>query len=109
MERQWNNHNHIENHRAYCSKPPSENELPKKKFSFSGKSFTSRMKKRSLDPSTRISAMMPLEGENVPKNTTNVSGSNTTSENPKRTLRRLAPEERLQSMIDENSDDKGNK
>ena len=58
----------LKSNRDYCSKPPENDAPTKKKFSFSGKSFTSRMKKRSLDPTTRISTMMPLESsETVPE------------------------------------------
>ena len=53
--------NQLKRNRDYSSKPPENDAPTKKKFSFSGKSFTSRMKKRSLDPTTRISTMMPLE------------------------------------------------
>ena len=67
--------NRFKSNRDYCSKPP-ENDAPptKKKFSFSGKSFTSRMKKRSLDPTIRISTMMPLEPtETIPEPSETVS------------------------------------
>ena len=61
-------YNQFKSNRDYCSKPPENDAPTKKKFSFSGKSFTSRMKKRSLDPTTRISTMMPLEpSETVPE------------------------------------------
>ena len=53
--------NQLKRNCDYSSKPPENDAPTKKKFSFSGKSFTSRMKKRSLDPTTRISTMMPLE------------------------------------------------
>jgi len=58
----------LKNNRDFCSKPPKdENNLPKKNFSITGKSFTSRLKKRSLDPATRISAMMPLKSDISPE------------------------------------------
>jgi len=72
------------------------------------------MKKRSLDPTTRISTMMPLEpSETVPEPSENFptkkdddfkTGQNNVPNFPKRSSRRLSPEDRLKSMFDSDSE-----
>lgn len=74
------------------------------------------MKKRSLDPTTRISTMMPLEpSETVPEPSETFppkkdddlktgTGQNNVPNFPKRSPRRLSPEDRLKSMFDSDSE-----
>jgi len=101
-------YNHLGNLSKYCSKPPEDDIPTRKKFSFSGKSFTSRMKRRSLDPTTRISAMLPSEStDNLDVKNEVVKPSEDKIPNfPKRPLRRLSPEDRLKSMLENESETK---
>jgi len=59
------------------------------------------MKKRSLDPTTRIEAMMPLKSENIP----DIPRFDEVKTKTPRFSRSLSPENRLKSMIDASSSD----
>ena len=88
----------------------SGNDQPTKK-PISARTFASRWKRRSLDPTTRISSMLPDEKkfENQSTSQSENSTQNSQTFEPSKPLqfkkRRLSVEDRLKDMMDKNDDE----
>ena len=94
----------------------SGNDQPTKmKNPLSARTFASRWKRRSLDPTTRISSMLPDEKkfENQSTSQSENSTQNSQTFEPSKPLqfkkRRLSVEDRLKDMMDKNDDDEHKK
>ena len=81
----------------------------------SARTFASRWKRRSLDPTTRISSMLPdekkLEIQSTPQSENSTQNSQTFEQNKPLQFkkRRLSVEDRLKDMMDKNDDDEHKK
>lgn len=94
----------------------SGNDQPTKmKNPLSARTFASRWKRRSLDPTTRISSMLPDEKKFESQSTSQSENSTQNSQTfePSKPLqfkkRRLSVEDRLKDMMDKNDDDEHKK
>ena len=94
----------------------SGNDQPTKmKNPLSARTFASRWKRRSLDPTTRISSMLPdekkLEIQSTPQSENSTQNSQTFEQSKPIQFkkRRLSVEERLKDIKDKNDDDEHKK
>ena len=94
----------------------SGNDQPTKmKNPLSARTFASRWKRRSLDPTTRISSMLPdekkLEIQSTSQSENSTKNSQTFEQNKPLQFkkRRLSVEDRLKDMMDKNDDDEHKK